>query len=108
MTYEIESTRCRDCGVDTATEEGFVNRIPCGGSVIDCYICGPCTDTLDYYVGGDKAREEGVSEEEIQFDLDKYVDEASYDRYLEDRIKYIDSKYPEAAPFRELWEEKED
>jgi hypothetical protein len=39
--------RCLECGIDTKTEGGFVNRIPAGRDTIDGYICGPCSSMLD-------------------------------------------------------------
>lgn len=75
---------CRECGVDTRIE-GFVNRVPFYGEKVDMYNCGPCMDTLDSSI-------------EDSWDIDRFND------YLIERIKYVDSKYPQASRIRELLE----
>lgn len=87
MTYLLVSDNCRFCGVNTKTEEGFVNRVSHGMDKIDCYACGPCQDTLDA-ISDDEARND------YEFD----------DVYLPERIAEIDAKYPDAVLFRTVIE----
>ena len=81
----LESNNCRYCGVNTKSEEGWVNRLSHGMDKIDCYACGPCQDTLD-----------AISDDEGRSDYE-------FDTvYIPERIKEIDAKYPDAILFRTI------
>ncbi len=83
----IASNNCRYCGVNTKTEEGYVNRISHGMGSIDCYACGPCQDKIE-------AIDEDEDRDMSEFD----------DVYLPERIAEIDAKYPNAILFRTVIE----
>ena len=81
----IETTLCFECGTDTRLD-GYVNRVSCGSDQLECYKCGPCSDTYD-------ALATPTAED---FDEDKW------EAYIEDRIDYVDKIFPDAPRFREF------
>jgi len=80
----FKSNHCKDCGVNT-TIEGFVNRIPAEvwiGATLECFVCGSCTDMYDGVDGG--------------------MDGAEWLKYMTERLRYVDAKYPDAQRFRKI------
>ena len=84
----MDTTLCFECGTDTQYD-GWVNRIPCGRDYMECYKCGPCSDTHDAIADAN-----GIEN----------FDDNKWDAYLSDRIKDVDQKFPDAPKFREFME----
>ena len=85
----VSSNNCRYCGVNTRFHPselgGFVNRVPQGMDLLDCYSCGICEDTL-----------QGILD-------DDSVDDFDFDNvYLPERIKEVDALCPTAILFRTI------
>ena len=86
-TEVLDITICFECGTDTQYD-GWVNRIPCGRDYMECYLCGPCNDTMEAMTA------------RSAFDFD----DAKWDAYLADRSQYVEQKFPDAPKFREFME----
>jgi hypothetical protein len=89
------TNRCLECGIDTVTEGGYVNRVPAERDYIDAYICGSCSSTLD--ACSDSYAETG----EIEFD------DEMWDQHIAEQVVEADERSPNghAAYMRQLVEE---
>ena len=107
MEYEVESTRCVDCGIDTM-KNGYVNRCHYNDNIVDAYHCGVCQTNIEWYIYGDSEYENCETDEDIakvDKEIEKYgipMDEEGCEEYLEERIKEVDKVDPEAKTFRKL------
>jgi hypothetical protein len=92
------TNRCLECGIDTVTEGGYVNRVPAERDYIDAYICGSCSVTLDACSDGD-----GIEKDWSAFEFD----DEKWDKHIAEQVVFADERSPNghAAYMRQLVEE---
>ena len=112
----LDTSLCIECGTDTL-KYGYVNRIPCGRTHIDAYVCGSCLVGLweqeDLYLNGelvfcpmkddDDPRYDEDGEERENHDEYERISCTLAEKWHEtEHLPEIDVMFPDAPKFREL------
>jgi len=98
------TNRCRECGIDTVTEGGYVNRVSADDGYLDVYICGPCSSTLDACSDGDG---EYIESDDPRWTGEIEFDDEKWDQHIAEQVVFADERSPNghAAYMRQLVEE---
>lgn len=113
---KLDVPYCKECGVDSNVD-GYINRIPHCGNLIDCYTCGGCNAYDDaseaaYLYVTDKLDPDTalalVADEDIIYDMPEYEEKLQelLDKFDEiempRRLMEVDIQYPQAKKIRNL------